>query len=66
MKTFEGHAYMSIRVHGTSDEKIFMTRTVCKTIVLFLLLESDQCVTRYTGSKSDKVENKRYNCGPSR
>ncbi len=40
---------MSIRVHGTSDEKIFMTRTVCRIIVLFLLLESDICITRYNG-----------------
>jgi hypothetical protein len=42
---------------GTSDEKILMTRTVCRTMVLFLSLASDQCITRYTDSKSDQDEN---------
>ncbi len=44
-------------VRGTSDEKIFMTRTVCRTSALFLLLQSDQCITRYKDSKRDQDEN---------
>ena len=40
-----------------SDEKIFTTRTVCRTIVLILSLESDQCIMSYEDSKSDKVKN---------
>ncbi len=36
-----GHEFMSIRVHGARDEKIRMTKTVCRTIVLFESLQSD-------------------------
>jgi hypothetical protein len=49
--------FMSIGVRGTSDETTVKTRTVCRTSVLFLSLESEQCITRYTDSKSDQVEN---------
>ncbi len=42
---------------GTSDEKIFMTRTVCRTIVLFRSLGSDTCNTRCKDSKNEKEEN---------
>ncbi len=43
---------------GTSDEQICMTRTVCRTIVLVLSWESDQCIMRYTDSNNDKEENR--------
>jgi hypothetical protein len=39
-RTFEGGVnYVRIRVHGgTSDENMFMTRTVCRTNVLFVVI----------------------------
>ncbi len=38
---------------------MFMTRMVCRTIVLLVLLESDPCSTRYEGF--EKVRKKRTN-----
>ena len=51
------HEFVSIRGRRTSDEKIFITRTVCRTIVLCWSLESDHNITRYTDSNSEKEEN---------
>jgi hypothetical protein len=43
---------------GASDEKIFMTRTACRTSILLLSLESDQCITKIYGfRKVDTEEN---------
>jgi hypothetical protein len=44
---------------GTSDEHSFMTRTVCRTSILFWSLESDTCVTRYTVFDKKKNNEKR-------
>jgi hypothetical protein len=38
-KMIEGHEYVSIRVRGArGDEKIGMTRTVCRTFVLYFVM----------------------------
>jgi hypothetical protein len=49
-RTFEGHDDVSIRVHSTTEEDMFTTRTVCRPIVFWWSLESDTSITRYKDS----------------
>ncbi len=54
----EGHEFRAHpSVWAREDANRFMTRTVCRTSVLFVSLESDTCITRYTDSKWPKEEN---------
>jgi hypothetical protein len=44
-----GHEYVSMRVHGArGDENMFRTRTVCRTVILCMSLESDTYITSHT------------------
>ena len=44
------------------DEKMFMTRPVCRTGVLCLALESDTAFTRYTDSKNSSCQDANQHC----
>ncbi len=54
------------RVHGTKDENIFKTRTVCRTNVLCWSLQSDQCITKYTDSKEKSDQRRKPEFAPDK